>query len=507
MWMSVAAGAAALLGYLALVPAVSGGGDSSEFTVVLATFGLAHPTGYPWYTALGHVFVVAAHACGAAWPWAANAWSGVGAAVAVAVLHALAARLPDPRHMAPRTAAVVALLPAAAFAIHPLWVDAATLAEITSWHVAWALGACLFACTVRRRGTDAERDPLTARALAWGAIVGGGATHHATSLLASVPLTIGLVLALRPSWREASACVAGAMLVVAAGWGYVLFRSFHPAAAQWDSLLPGLHGMWNHVTAAGYRHYLGSFAPSPEDRHAILVNVVPWLVPGVAAVLAQTGAAPRRARVVRWALVAAVLTQAAYPLFYGVPDPAGYFLPSVAVGLAAVPAALASIAGVRRVARPLAWAAALAIAIATWPRIAAAREHRASLVGLDAFLRRMWGAVPIARGFVVFDDDMSYRLVQYQQLDHDKPALLVVRPRLLMDDGARALFARRHGIDPLGGGEPARDADASPERITQFAVTVADGINRASPDTVIVFLPEVPSLRMLVKERPVRSGR
>jgi len=123
-----------------------------------------------------------------------------------------------------------------------------------------------------------------------------------------------------------------------------------------------------------------------------------------------------------------------------------------------------------------------------------------SLEKVDEFLHTMWRAVPIQRGFVLWDDDQSYRLVQYQCLEHEKPALVVVRPRLLMDAGARQVFARRHGFDPLGGASPPSDGEAdSPGRIEGFARQIADGINRSSPDSVILFLPREPSLRLLTK--------
>ena len=46
-----------------MTPGVCGNKDASEFTLVLATRGVAHPTGYPLYTLLGSLFVHAAHVC------------------------------------------------------------------------------------------------------------------------------------------------------------------------------------------------------------------------------------------------------------------------------------------------------------------------------------------------------------------------------------------------------------------------------------------------------------
>jgi len=57
---SVAAGLVALAVTLPLTPDFSAGKDAGEFTLVLARFGAAHPTGYPLYTLAGGVFVLEA---------------------------------------------------------------------------------------------------------------------------------------------------------------------------------------------------------------------------------------------------------------------------------------------------------------------------------------------------------------------------------------------------------------------------------------------------------------
>jgi hypothetical protein len=504
-WGSLAVGAVFLAVYLAWAPPVSGDKDSSEFTVVLATLGLAHPTGYALYTLLGHAFVIALHACGANWPWAANAWSALGGAVALGLWHALGARLLRREGVSPGAAAALALLPAAAFGLNPSWAAEATLAEVNSWHLAWVAGACLFtlatleAVPARRGGAGW----LARRAAAWGLIVGLGLSHHATSLLVVLPLTVALLAAAWPARARSLAPGALALVPLAAAWGYVWFRSFHPAAVQWGSLGPGLHETWNHVTAAGYRHYLGGFRPSPEQQSMLSSAVYPWLVPGLLAVALWPFAKSPWSRGARLALAATALLQTAYVLGYGVSDPTSYFLPALALGLFVLPAAAATLVPVRRLGWPLAAIAALGLGVATWSWNGVALRQRTMFVEADRFLRSMWQAVPIRRGYVLWDEDLSFRLVEYQQLGHQKPELVVVRPLLLMDAGARALFARRHGFDPLDGAPPPDDARAdSPGRDREFAERIGEGINRGSPDSVILFLPREPSLRLLPKPEP-----
>jgi hypothetical protein len=227
------------------------------------------------------------------------------------------------------------------------------------------------------------------------------------------------------------------------------------------------------VTAAGYRHYLGGFRLSPDQRAILSSYVYPWLAPGL-------------------------LAAALWPFVAG-GQSRGTRLPLAAVAFL-LPAVAAARGPVRRFARPLVAIAGLCLGLAAWSWNGAALERRTMYGELDGFPRTMWQAVPIQRGYVLWDDDMSYRLVQYQRLEHEKPGLAVARPLLLMDAGTRALFAGRHGFNPLGGANPPGAAEAdSPERIQEFAQQIGEGINRGSPDSVILFLPREPSLRLLSK--------
>ena len=139
---SLAVGATAFIAYLLLAPSVSGMGDSSEWTLVLATNGVAHPTGYPLYTLLGHLSCRLLHAFGVSWPSAANAWSALGGAIAVALLHAVTLELTEAGlGMGVRTRQFVALLPTALFAVQPITLREATAAEVNIWSAAWTCGA------------------------------------------------------------------------------------------------------------------------------------------------------------------------------------------------------------------------------------------------------------------------------------------------------------------------------------------------------------------------------
>ena len=235
-------------------------------------------------------------------------------------------------------------------------------------------------------------------------------------------------------------------------------------------------------------------------------SVYPWLAPGMIALLLWARLAGAEPRPLRAALAAAALLQCGAALLYGVSDPSTYFLPALALGLFVLPAAVTAWRPLGRAAPALAVLLAVGLSAIGWRWSREALERRETLEKAETFLHQMWSAVPIRRGFVLWDEDMCYRLIQYQQLDHERPDLVVVRPLLLMDAGARSVFRARHGFDPLGGGPSPPEGAAYSRTAEAFADRIADGINRSSPDSVILFLPREPSLRLLPKPAAPRPG-
>jgi hypothetical protein len=494
-WPSLAAGGAALALYLAWCPRVPGDQDSPEFMLVLATLGLAHPTGYPLYTLLGHAFVTALHGAGATWGYAANAWSALGGAVAMGLLHAFGARLLSTAGVRARDATLLALLPVLALAANPVWTNEATLAEVNSWHLAWVAGACLFASVQLDRRDS--REPNHGAALAWGVLCGLGLAHHRTSVWVAAPLTFVLLArAGRRAPALAPAALVGALAPLTS-YAYVAWRASHPAAVQWPALEPGARGLSEFVSGTGYAHYLGTFAPSEGQRELLAHDVYPWLAPAAAAALALPFVRSGTPAGLRAALAAAVAVQVGYVFAYGVPDPASYFLPPLAIGLAVAPALLAALAPARRVGRPLAAAALLLVIAAgrTWPGVAVARA--ATFTKLDRLMRDMWASIPRERGYVIFEDDQWYRLVAFQVLEGTKRELTVVNPVHFRHAGVRRAFAARHGFDPLAQLPPAQWAAAGTgAELDPLRAAMVDGLARTG-EPVFVFLPQVPSVRLL----------
>ena len=325
-WLAALAGLALVIdGSLAL--RVMGEGDAAEFTLTLALGSVPHPSGYPLYILFGHAFVRTMHALGCSWALAANLWSATGAAVAMLLTAALADRLipAAPRLGRPARLAIVVAALLALFA-NPVFVRAATQAEVHSWHVAWVAGSALAALALWR--ALAGREPLTARrlrafAFGWGLLTGAGLAHHLTAIFFIVPL--GLMLAL--SARRARRLDAPFALAVLAGvaipllsFSLVAWRAFHPAAFQWPALEPTWSGVFAHATGAVYRTFVGGFAPSPAERQLLFGAVAPVVVPGLLAALTVTWRARREADAAPLAaLLAAAALQGAFALRYSEP--------------------------------------------------------------------------------------------------------------------------------------------------------------------------------------------
>jgi hypothetical protein len=443
---------------------------------------------------------VAWHALGASWAYAANAWTALGGAVAIALLHrlgvALLAPVPSPGR---GTRALLAALPAALLVFNPIWTYETTLAEVYSWHVAWALGAALcFVSTVRLvdRGGDARA--LLGRAALWGLLCGIGAAHHLTSVFVVGPLTLALLVVLAARRALTPGLVAAGLVcgcVPLLSYGFLLWRASHPAAIGWPWLRPGVDGLIEHVTGHQYANRFGRFTPSPEQARFLAWYVWPFLFPGLGLLAWRTVKADGLAeRAIAWGLAGSAVAATAYAFSYGVPDPSSYFLQPLAFGLAAlVPVLGAGIASRSPGgAKAAAWAAgALALVLwAPWLGIGAGRA--ALYVRFDRYVRSMWQAIPFDRAFVFWTNDMHYKLEERQLLDHEKPGIEIVNAGVLQGAEPRRRFIQAHGFDPIPPAAPAGDVEGA----------IEERVNALSPLPVIHFDPEKGAVRLLKKAAP-----
>jgi hypothetical protein len=490
LW-SAAVGALFGVVYAFLAPRVWGGKDAGEITLALAVGGAMHPTGYPLYTLAGHAFVVLLHRLGVAWPHAANLWSAAGAAVAMGLFHALAARMAPPGAAVGRLGrAVLALVATTLIGLHPAWLLDAMLAEVYSWHLAWVCGACLIAVALLRAmawETPRGVAPWSGRRLAgaatvWGLACGLGLAHHATSVLVIAPLSLAIVAAAIRArlWRAWMPAVAlAAALVPLAGYGFIAYRAYHPAPFQWPILRPSLGAVIAHVTGAEYRDLLGRFAPQAVQRDLFRAFIYPVLFPALAALLvAAWRARPRPEPLVVWSLFAAAALQTAYGFAYGVSDPSSYFQPNLALGLLGVPLLGAGLLRQRRVLPALGVlvVAGLVMLGTSWLRFAGGL--RIGVVLIERQVHAAWRALPDEEAIVLWRHDMVPVLRGYQLLDGERPRLYVQDPNALTWEAPRRAFAARFGFDPLAGLLPL--TASTPARIP-------GNINRRTDLPVFVF--------------------
>lgn len=463
---------------LLVLPHTPGMGDSAEMTLALALAGIPHPTGYPLYTLLGHLFALGLHAAGISWTVAAALWSALGAAVAagatVRLVQHLDAALEDQDRRAgrvplPGLARVVAIgLPVVVFAFHPVWIQAATVAEVYSWNQALLALAAAFAVgrmralgmidRPRGSGTIPVPPPGAAAldlrdAALWGLLCGTCAAHHLTSGLFILPLSLALVgsYELAGRWRGSMAVAAlAAAAVPLLSYAWIPWRAAHPAAFQWP-VGPSLRALWLHVRGAAYAYYLGRFAPGAREWFLIRWTMLPVVLPGL-----MLGALLVRRIVslpVRWGFLALLIggtLQVVFVVKYGVADPAMYFLPVLLASLMVLTPLLRALAR-RTSARGVAIAAlipALACVALSLPH---ALADRARLARVDADFRQAWRSIPFQRGIILWRDDHYQRFKLLQILEGQRPELYVESPDMLIWPARRRAFTKFFDFDPLAG--------------------------------------------------------
>ena len=239
--------------------------------------------------------------------------------------------------------------------------------------------------------------------------------------------------------------------------------------------------------------------------------VFPFLFTGIALLLFDLWRArDTLARVVWITWLAAVALVSLFTFGYGVPDPAPYFLPAMALAVPAAASALTAIPriGGRAGTTALTAAGFLALALVV-PWLRDANEERLATLSYDRVIHSMWSSIPPDTAVVSWTDDRFSRLVEYQRLRGEKPALVVVTPDLLFAPRIRQAFAQRFGVDPIEGFQPPRLSsrlslaeqksiiDDSRQRLVQ-------SLNERLRVPVIVFDPSVPTVWQL--DKPGRSA-
>ena len=308
--------------------------DSLEFQLVLPTFGIAHPTGYPLYTILGGLwnqFFPVGN-----WAWRTNLFSALTGAVAVALVYVTAHRLVasqfSPQVAPPLAYLLAGLVAALAFGIGPVWWTQTTVAEVYALHN--LLVAAILAGTIgieRHTGRAFDRR-MTLLLL----LVGLGLAHHRTTVLVIPGVAIYLLWSVPEIWRPRRAWWLWGMALLAPLLLY-LYLPLRAAAGATDlhgSYANTWNGFWQHALATGYTSFLGAVDLRPVRPAADWLQFALTQLGWPAALLAFAGLAglavgPASARR-GWVMVAVVLaTNVIFAFLYQVGDQEVFLLPAL----------------------------------------------------------------------------------------------------------------------------------------------------------------------------------
>ncbi len=313
--------------------------DSLEFQLVLPTFAIAHPTGYPLYTLLGGLWSRVLFPFGN-WAWRINILSALAAAAAVGLVFAVADRLADggraeggqPDGGFPTSSRWIGIAAGAAAAIAfgfgPVWWAQATLAEVYALHN--LLLAAVLLVTLTIPGLGGRR--LVWRMALLALLFGLGLAHHRTIVLAVPGVAVYLLWSVRGLWRPRAAWLLwlAALLLPLLLYLYLPLRAAAGAVDLHGSYTNTWDGFWDHVLARGYTSFFGSSTlaveRTPQQWFELVVAQVGW----VGLLFALVGCAWLLDRRVRksWVLVLLVLAaNFVFTMFYRVGDQEVFLIP------------------------------------------------------------------------------------------------------------------------------------------------------------------------------------
>jgi hypothetical protein len=453
---ALVAGLVAFVAYwLTLAPSITwrnGGADSGDIVTAAAVLGVPHPPGYPFFTLVAHLAVVALPGVEPA--RAVGLLSALLAAAAAAVLALAGTELcrqaagigaapgmPSPLGVVViegRGAQLAGAVVSLTLALGPLWWHQA---DLPTAHAANLLFAALFTrSAVGLIGGEPRRS-----AAAWtlaGLVAGLAVSHHLTLLALPAALVGGAAIAgARPDPR---ALVGGAIGL--APWLLLpAVAARHPPHSWGDPTTLG--GFAKLVNGRGYWELLA--APTPGDvlaRFAVAVRLLAGELGPLALALALIGVAVLWGRFAPYLTFAAgvAAADAAFFAVYPARDVESYLLPAaVALGpLAAVGLAVVLGEAGARARRP-AWVLAAVPPLAALALNWSGADLSADTQAID-YARGVLAAAP-GRGVLVSDDDRPTFALWYASTALGlRPDVAVLDTRFMRLDWYSRLLARRY---------------------------------------------------------------
>jgi len=421
-------------------------GDSGELIAAAESLGVAHPPGYPLYTALAKLAIGLP---GGEAAWRVNLLSALFGALACGGAAILVRRWTASTICAAGAALGLAV-------VRDVWA-VSTVAEVYTLHLALIVGLLLVADSWARAEDDRQRRRL---ALV-GALVLGVGLAHRPSIVLALPATIVLALpgidARRSVRASLSLWISAVAIVIAVplmAYGWMVLRAASDPAVNWGRPAD-LAAAFNHVTTRGYRFYVlgpaGWLRPEGWLRAGgVLFRGfgfvgLPLAVLGVAGGLRRGGGLRAPAA----ATLALALAWLAFGLAYGTEDVEVLFLPAALATALAAGLGLGTLRSAWRLP-----AGAMAVPLVALIAIPLAMNLRASnLRGVTAaadYGRDMLATVP-RDGTLFVEGDDAFVLAYLQQVLGERTDVVIydrngVMFRDLLDEAGTA---PRPGESPL----------------------------------------------------------
>lgn len=435
----------ALAVYLATGAPCAWWGDGLELASAAWTFGIPHPTGYPLYTTLGHVFMRLAPDPGQGLAWMSALAMAAALALLIPVL-ADAARAGQAEDEATPVGSPLtsALIVAGLLALSRTAWEHATFAEV--YPLTFLLAVLVLFVAQRAQNGGASRATVVAIGLLLGLL---GLNHY--SGVAALPLAlVGLTGRRRPAeWRSVASALVIAGLIVLAGLTYLVIRARQNPAINWGdpSTLARLlwvltggqfaevnlgpsaawHGLAHWLDWWGRQWMPGALGLAADPVRlptGVLPGWLPWRVVlgGLIVATAILGLVrlARRQRALAVALLLMMAASTGFAALYHILDIDGYFLialPAAAIGWVQAAGALMRLPVARRtklfdpaVARTLAGLLVSALAIGNWHWI----DKRGDVAPLS-WGERALELVPEA-GVILTQGDNDIYALWYQQM-------------------------------------------------------------------------------------------
>lgn len=226
--------------------------DSAELSAAAATLGIAHPSGYPLFTLVGHLF--SRLPMGEDVAYRLNLFSALCAAVAVAFLWVVV------RDWTERARA--AWLASLLFAFSYTFWEHALMTEVHALHLLLLILSLWFATRAARTnerngGAPASGSPVPYWLYAWAFVSGLGMSNHLTTIL-FLPGFVALLF--RPLLRtmrnlRTAAALVGCYVAGLLPYLYLPLRAMQKPLYNWGNP-SSLQRWWEMVSGGEYHHFL-----------------------------------------------------------------------------------------------------------------------------------------------------------------------------------------------------------------------------------------------------------